>query len=78
MIANAQQKLVTKKCDLIVANDVSEPGSGFAVDTNHVTFVDHAGAEDVPPGPKSEIAHKLIDRIVAMLLAPEAEPRRRR
>src|SRR5207249_3131098 len=78
VIANAQNKLAAKKCDLVVANDVSEPGSGFAVDTNHVTFVDHAGAEDVPPGPKSEIAHKLIDRIVAMLAASTDKPRRRR
>ncbi len=67
VIENAQGKLAAKKCDLIVANDVSEPGSGFAVDTNHVTLVDHVGAEDVPAGPKAEVAHRILDRIVAML-----------
>ena len=52
VIENARKKLVSKKCDLIVANDVSEPNAGFAVDTNHVQLVDHdevdrgaAGAE---------------------------------
>ena len=72
VIANAQSKLAAKKCDLIVANDVAEPGSGFAVDTNHVTIVDGSGAEDVPPGPKSEVAHRILDRIVAMLATPPA------
>src|SRR5678815_4575501 len=41
VVANAQAKLAAKRCDLIVANDVSEPGAGFAVDTNRVTVVDH-------------------------------------
>jgi phosphopantothenoylcysteine decarboxylase/phosphopantothenate--cysteine ligase len=78
VIANAQAKLVAKKCDLIVANDVAEPGAGFAVDTNHVTLVDRAGAEDVPPGPKALIAHRIVDRVVAMLGATPARGRRRR
>ena len=66
VIENAKQKLASKRCDLIVANDVGEPGSGFAVDTNHVTLVDGAGAVDVPPGPKSVVAHRILDRIVAL------------
>jgi phosphopantothenoylcysteine decarboxylase/phosphopantothenate--cysteine ligase len=60
-------KLAAKKCDLIVANDVSEPGSGFAVDTNRVTLVDKSGAEEVPAGPKYEVAHRILDRVVAHL-----------
>jgi phosphopantothenoylcysteine decarboxylase/phosphopantothenate--cysteine ligase len=67
VIANAQQKLVAKKCDLVVANDVAEPGSGFAVDTNHVQLVDATGVSDVPPGPKREVAHRILDRVVATL-----------
>ena len=71
VIANAQAKLSSKKCDLVVANDVAEPGSGFAVDTNHVHLVDHDGVADVPPGPKAEVAHRILDRVVAMLAAPQ-------
>jgi phosphopantothenoylcysteine decarboxylase/phosphopantothenate--cysteine ligase len=74
LIANAKKKLAAKKCDLIVANDVSQPGSGFAVDTNHVQLVDARVVTDVPPGPKSEVAHRILDRVVDMLDPPK--PRR--
>ena len=67
MIANAKAKLATKNCDLIVANDVSAPGSGFAVDTNHVTLVDASGATDMPARPKAKVAHRILDRVVAIL-----------
>jgi phosphopantothenoylcysteine decarboxylase/phosphopantothenate--cysteine ligase len=73
VIENARGKLASKKIDLIVANDVSEPNSGFAVDTNHVQLVDTSGAVvDVPPAPKSEVAHRIIDRIAALLATPAA------
>jgi phosphopantothenoylcysteine decarboxylase/phosphopantothenate--cysteine ligase len=81
VIANAQAKLRTKKCDLIVANDVREPNAGFAVDTNHVQLVDATGVVDVPPGPKAEVAHRILDRMVDLLAAPvepaPTKPRRR-
>ena len=66
VIENAQAKLVTKGVDLIVANDVAEPGSGFAVDTNHVQLVDKGGVADVPAGPKAEGAHRILDKIVEL------------
>jgi phosphopantothenoylcysteine decarboxylase/phosphopantothenate--cysteine ligase len=66
VIENARKKLASKRCDLVVANDVGEPGSGFAVDTNHVTLVDGSGAVDVPAGPKSVVAHRILDRIVTL------------
>ena len=67
VVANATKKLATKKCDLVVANDVGEAGAGFAVDTNHVVLVDKSGAHDVPAGPKADVAHKILDRVVALL-----------
>lgn len=78
VIANATKKLASKKCDLIVANDVAEPGAGFAVDTNRVTLVDAAGAVDLPAGPKTHVAHGILDRVVALLSAQAAKPRRKR
>src|SRR5688572_420424 len=56
VIANARAKLATKRCDLIVANDVSEPNAGFAVDTNHVVLIDAEQAVEVPPASKAEVA----------------------
>ena len=38
-LAEALRKLAAKGLDLIVANDVTQPDAGFAVDTNRVTFV---------------------------------------
>ena len=66
VIANAQAKLVTKGCDLVVANDVAEPGAGFAVDTNHVQLVDANGVTDVPSASKAEVAHRILDKIVEL------------
>jgi phosphopantothenoylcysteine decarboxylase / phosphopantothenate---cysteine ligase len=72
VIANAKAKLASKKCDLVVANDVAEPGSGFAVDTNHVQLVDASGVTDVPPGPKAEVAHRILDKIVSLRSGSQA------
>jgi len=75
VVANAKQKLASKRCDLIVANDVSEIGAGFAVDTNRVTIVDGAGATEVPADTKAVVAHRILDRVVALL---SRKPRRAR
>ncbi|HEU4611894.1 MAG TPA: bifunctional phosphopantothenoylcysteine decarboxylase/phosphopantothenate--cysteine ligase CoaBC [Kofleriaceae bacterium] len=75
VIENARKKLREKRCDLIVANDVSEPNAGFAVDTNHVQLVDASEVVEVPPAPKSEVAHRILDRIVGMLGAGSAPAR---
>jgi hypothetical protein len=75
VIANAKAKLAAKGCDLIIANDVSEPGAGFGTDTNRVTIVDHAGVVELPAGPKSDVAHRILDRIVAHPAATKPAPR---
>lgn len=46
-LAEAQRKLAAKGLDLIVANDVTQPDAGFAVDTNRVTLL----SADEPPLP---------------------------
>jgi phosphopantothenoylcysteine decarboxylase/phosphopantothenate--cysteine ligase len=51
-----------------VANDVSEPGSGFGTDTNRVVILDAAGGRtELPLLPKREVAERLLDRIAAIL-----------
>jgi phosphopantothenoylcysteine decarboxylase/phosphopantothenate--cysteine ligase len=72
VVENARKKLASKKCDLIVANDVGEPGAGFAVDTNHVQLVDHDGTTEVPAGPKSEVAHRILDKMLDLMAAATA------
>jgi phosphopantothenoylcysteine decarboxylase/phosphopantothenate--cysteine ligase len=65
---NAKKKLQTKHLDLIVANDVTAPDSGFDVDTNRVIIIDKKGkAEELPLMRKREVADKVLDRVVGIL-----------
>ena len=64
----AADKLRRKGVDLLVANDVAEPGSGFGTDTNRVTvYTAGAGPEAWPLMPKRAVADRLLDRAVAQL-----------
>jgi phosphopantothenoylcysteine decarboxylase/phosphopantothenate--cysteine ligase len=67
LVANAQDKLRRKGLDLIVANDVSAPGSGFGTDTNQVVLLDATGAEVLPLMSKREVADRILDRVVRRL-----------
>ena len=63
----AARMLRDKKLDLVVANDISEPGSGFGSDTDRVTFVSADGAEALPLLPKTEVARLLVAKLAARL-----------
>lgn len=71
--AYARRKLVEKRCDVIIANDVSAPDSGFGVDTNRVTLLTDAGPEQPPqvlPLPlltKVETAERIWDHLAVLL-----------
>ena len=75
VIANARGKLAAKRCDLVVANDVTEPGSGFATDTNRVTLVDASGVVELPHATKTVVAHRILDRVVALRATPTRDPK---
>lgn len=63
--ANAQSKLVAKRLDLIVANDVGAPATGFRHDTNAVTiFADGGDTVVVPLADKRVIAAAVVDKII--------------
>jgi phosphopantothenoylcysteine decarboxylase/phosphopantothenate--cysteine ligase len=67
-LARAEEKLTSKGVDLLVANDVAEPGSGFGTDTNRVTILDSAGGREAfPVMTKREVADVLLDRVAAAL-----------
>jgi phosphopantothenoylcysteine decarboxylase/phosphopantothenate--cysteine ligase len=77
--ANARDKLLRKRLDLIVANDVTEEGAGFGVDTNIVTLI---GADGVsqrhPKMSKDAVADLILDRVVQMRSVsrtPTAKPK---
>ncbi len=68
MVARATEKLKKKRLDLIVVNDITAKDSGFDTDTNRVTFIGRdSKVEQFPLMLKSEVAQKILDRVVALL-----------
>ncbi|MEJ5255694.1 MAG: bifunctional phosphopantothenoylcysteine decarboxylase/phosphopantothenate--cysteine ligase CoaBC [Acidimicrobiales bacterium] len=66
LLANARDKLVRKRLDLIVVNDVSAPGAGFEHDTNQVVILSPAGIEhDGALTDKRSVARAVLDAVVA-------------
>lgn len=60
VLDHAQAKLAKKKCDLIVANDVSPTTGVMGGDANTVHLVSPQGVESWPTLPKDEVAQRLI------------------
>ncbi len=68
LIANARGKLKEKNLDLIVVNDVTLPGSGFASETNQVKFLFPSGEiKDLPLLSKEEVADRILNEVVILL-----------
>lgn len=69
-VGNGRRKLEAKGLDLLVVNDAREPGAGFEVATNRVTFL-QPGRDDepLPLMAKSEVADRILDRVVDIALA---------
>lgn len=66
--AYAREKLAKKNLDFIVANDVSEEGAGFGVETNHVRIFARGGeAWDYPLLPKMELGGIILDHVETLL-----------
>jgi phosphopantothenoylcysteine decarboxylase/phosphopantothenate--cysteine ligase len=70
LLENARDKVVRKSLDLIVANDITQEGSGFGTDTNKVFIVDKKGdVEDLPLMSKYEVSNCILDRVRELLAA---------
>jgi phosphopantothenoylcysteine decarboxylase / phosphopantothenate---cysteine ligase len=72
-LERAQEKAVRKGVDLLVGNDVAEPGSGFGTSTNRVTiFAPDSEPEPWPLLTKREVAERLLDRLISLRQAQGA------
>ena len=67
LVENARRKLVHKRLDLIVANDVSGSTAPFGSDENQATLIDADGEEELPRMSKRDLADRVLDRIVPLL-----------
>ncbi|PLS27743.1 bifunctional phosphopantothenoylcysteine decarboxylase/phosphopantothenate synthase [Bifidobacterium parmae] len=73
LVRNAARKLAGKHCDMLVANDLREPGAGFATDTNVVTVLTPGGPDEQTPHiehwdlmDKTALAKRLLLRLAAL------------
>ncbi|CAG0962359.1 phosphopantothenoylcysteine decarboxylase / phosphopantothenate---cysteine ligase [Anaerolineae bacterium] len=74
LLRNAKTKLENKNADFIVANDVSQMGAGFSIDTNIVTILGADGSVvSLPQQTKTAVAEAIIQRVAARL---QTVPRR--
>jgi len=70
----ARLKLEQKNLDLIVANDVTKPGSGFGTATNQVTLLFRDGrVVELPLLSKEEVAERILDEVEGLWRAREKE-----
>ena len=67
LLKNAQEKILTKHCDWIIANDISKAEIGFGSDFNEVSIVykeKNKQNETISKRRKSEIAEIITDKVV--------------
>jgi phosphopantothenoylcysteine decarboxylase/phosphopantothenate--cysteine ligase len=68
LVEQAAAKMAAKRVDLMVANDVTAPGSGFEVDTNRAVLIAPDGTvRELPQMPKIQLADAIWDRVAPNL-----------
>jgi phosphopantothenoylcysteine decarboxylase/phosphopantothenate--cysteine ligase len=68
IIPNAQLKLEDKKCDWLLANDVSEGSGTFGGENNTIHLVTADSVENWPQMTKYDVARRLAERIASALV----------
>jgi len=67
LVLHAREKLRKKNLDLIVANMIGRPGTGFASETNAAVLIDRDGrVSELPLMEKTELAARIIDAVVEL------------
>lgn len=67
LVENSRGKLERKHVDMICANNLKDPGAGFQTDTNLVTLITKDATEELPLMSKDDVAHAIVDHIMADL-----------
>ena len=75
VVARGRGKRAAKKVDLLVANDVSTVGSGFASDDNQAVLIDDLGETPLPAMSKRALADRIWDRVIHLRASRRAGPR---
>ena len=68
LVSNATEKIGRKSLDLIVANDITDPDSGFGKDTNKVVIIDdQLQAEHLPILTKYDVGNEILNRVLKVI-----------
>ncbi|WP_353892171.1 bifunctional phosphopantothenoylcysteine decarboxylase/phosphopantothenate--cysteine ligase CoaBC [Proteinivorax hydrogeniformans] len=67
IIEYAKEKLIKKKLDLIVANDISDDKSGFKSDTNQITIISEKEVMPFEIMSKHDCAKKILDKVINLI-----------
>jgi phosphopantothenoylcysteine decarboxylase/phosphopantothenate--cysteine ligase len=71
LVERARAKLAEKLCDVVVANEVGRPGTGFGADDNAVTLVFADGRTiGLPAARKDQLARAIWDKLYPELVDP--------
>lgn len=66
-LGNARRKLEEKNLDLVVANDVTQPGAGFGAETNIVSLLARDGKlTELPQMTKAAVADHVLDEVLRL------------
>jgi phosphopantothenoylcysteine decarboxylase/phosphopantothenate--cysteine ligase len=67
LITNAREKITRKNLDMLVANDVTQPGAGFGADTNVVNILYPDGkVEPLPLMDKLALSKVIWDKVLQL------------
>ena len=69
VLAHAREKLEKKGLDMVIANDVSDPQTGFGSDNNAVYLIDASSEQHLPLSSKQVIAGKIVAALAQQLVA---------
>jgi phosphopantothenoylcysteine decarboxylase/phosphopantothenate--cysteine ligase len=73
LIEEARRKMLSKKCDMLVANLVTREGLGFEADHNEVDMITRNGnTVHAGPAEKREIAERILDQVALLRLTRHA------
>ncbi len=70
LIGEARRKMISKHCDMLVANLVNRDGLGFESDQNEVDIITRSGRTvHAGPAEKKKIAESILDQVATLRLS---------
>ena len=69
LLSEGKRKLQKKNLDLIAVNNINREDTGFEVDTNQITLIDHENVIELPLTSKERTADLILDHVLTLLRA---------